>query len=401
MLEFRSLLNIFNKQDKPEQVVQQKQYTDFKMLNSSMPYFSNFNQNIYANEIVRSCIHAIASNAAKLNIKHFLRGTDNEKSSIQRLLNRPNPFMSTYDFIYKTVSLLYTSNNVFIYCRYDNNGKLTGLYPINYSNVKLVEYQDIVYAQFMFLTGFKVTIELNELIFLRRHYNQHDMFGDNALEPLYNVLSVHNTAQQGMEYAIKSSANIRGLLKFIGNLSDKDKKTNKDQFVADYLNISNNGGVASLDHKADYIPVESKPMILDEKLMLYVRDSICRYFNTSDKIITSNYNEDEYNAFYSSVIEPLAIQFSQEFTYKLFTPTEIGFGNEILFSADRMTFASTKTKSDLIKSLMPLGLLSINESREIMEMSKLNEEEADKHIISLNYVELSKQNAYQTGKEDD
>ncbi len=396
MLELRSLLDIFKK-NKPDNQASQ-QYTDFKMLNSSMPYFTNYNQNIYANEIVRSCIHAIASNAGKLNIKHNLKGVNTSNSQLQRVLNRPNPYMSTYDFIYKTVSLLYTSNNVFIYCQYDSSNKLTALYPINYSNVKLVEYQGQVFAQFRFLTGFQVTIELEQLIHLKRHYNENDMFGSDALSPLSPILSVLNTAYQGMENAIKNSAIIRGLIKFEGNYSEKDLLKAKNIFTTDYLNINNNGGIASMDAKGTYIPLDSKPMILDEKLMQFTRESIYRYFNISEKIITSNYTESEYNAFYNSVIESIAIQFSQEFTNKLFTAKEIGFDNQILFSSDRLLFASTQTKTAMIQQFMPLGLLSINEARQIMELSPINSEEADKHIISLNYVELSKQNEYQTGE---
>ena len=120
----------------------------------------------------------------------------------------------------------------------------------------------------------------------------------------------------------------------------------------------------------------------------------CRDY-VSEEIVRSKYTEDEYNAFYSSVVEPIAIQLSLEFTYKIFTDKEIGHRNEIIFSAERMTFASNATKADVIAKLMPLGIFSINQACEIMEMPKINEEFADKHIISLNYVNASKADKYQ------
>jgi hypothetical protein len=109
----------------------------------------------------------------------------------------------------------------------------------------------------------------------------------------------------------------------------------------------------------------------------------------------SNYSEEEFNGFYESVIEPIAIQLSLEFTAKLFTQRELGFGNKIIFESNRLQFASNTTKVTVIKELMPLGLLTINESREILNLSPV--EDGDKRLVSLNYVQADKQNLYQLG----
>lgn len=394
--ETRSLFNNFFGENKPKSI---EGSTQLKMINSLVPYFTNFDGDIYNSDIVRSCIHAIASNTAKLKPKHKVGGLSaDKKSDIERLLSvRPNKFMSCYDFIYKIVSLLYTSNNVFIYIRYVDN-KLEGLYPINYSSVELIEYQNDIYAKFNFMTGQQVTIPLTELIHLRRHFNRNDMFGEDALKPLYPTLNVNSTVIQGIMNAVQKSAGLRGFLKFNMVLSPKDMKAQKDTFVADYMNLSNNGGIAATDGKFDYVPLELKPIIADDKQMTLVRDNIYRYFNVSEKIITSNYNEDEYNAFYSSVIEPIAIQLSQEFTSKLFTDREQGFGNEIEFSADRITFASLKTKVLMVRNLLPIAAISVNQAKAIFDLPAIDG--GDKHIMSLNYVDYDKANQYQLGEDD-
>lgn len=394
-IEVRSLFNKFFG-NKPTDV---QGATQLQLVNSLIPYFYNFDGDIYNSDIVRSCIHAIANNAAKLNPKHTVDGiSQGKKSDIERLLSlRPNRFMSTYDYIYKIVSLLYTSNNVFIYVRY-NGTKLEGLYPINYTSVELLEYQGEIYVKFLFLTGQMVTIPLSELIHLRRHYNRNDLFGEDALLPLKPVLNIATVENQGIEHAIKSTAGLRGLLKYTTMLKPEDLKKQKDDFVKDYLNISNNGGVAALDSKADYVPLEMKPIVADDKQMAFSRDTIYRYFNISEKIITSNYTDDEFNAFYNSVLEPIAIQLSQEHTYKLFTDRELGFGNGILFSLDRIIFASLKTKGALIKDLTPLGVLSQNQGKSILDLPPV--EGGDKHIVSLNFVNKDKADKYQLGEDD-
>ena len=52
-----------------------------------------------------------------------------------------------------------------------------------------------------------------------------------------------------------------------------------------------------------------------------------------------------------------------------------------------------------INTLLPLGILSINEARTILELETIDN--GDRHLVSLNYVDLSKANEYQLGKEDD
>ena len=77
---------------------------------------------------------------------------------------------------------------------------------------------------------------------------------------------------------------------------------------------------------------------------------------------------------------------------------EKGHGNEIVFEANRLQYASASTKYKMIKDLMPLGILSVNEAREILNMAAI--EDGDKRQISLNYVDANKQNQYQLGEQE-
>ena len=372
--------------------------TRFELINDYSSTFFNYEGDLYDSDIVRSCIHAIASNAAKLKPRHIYDGQSKASSNLEKLLQlRPNPYMNTYDFIYKVVSQLYSTNNAYIYVKYEY-GKIVGLYPINYSNAELKEYKGEMYITFTFLTGKSVTIPYVEIIHLRKHFNKNDMFGEEALQPVRHTLNLNNTISQGIINAIKSSAKIRGLLKFTTPLRPDDLKRQKDEFVQNYLRYENDGGIAAIDSKAEFQQLNSNPTLIDDKQMSIIRENILRYFNISEAIITSNYTEDEYNAFYSSVIEPIAIQLSLEFTSKLFSEREKGFGNQIVFSAERLTFANNVTKANLINTLMPLGLLSINEARAILELAPIDG--GDKYLQSLNFVDSSKANKYQIGEDD-
>jgi hypothetical protein len=118
-------------------------------------------------------------------------------------------------------------------------------------------------------------------------------------------------------------------------------------------------------------------------------------------MVSGEYSEDDFAAFYESVIEPFALQMSLEYTRKIFTPRERAFGREIIFGGERLEFASAKTRISMLKELLPYGLLTINESRKILSLPELPD--GDKRLQSLNFVNAAKANEYQEieGEEND
>lgn len=396
-MEVRNMLDkIFGAKSPPQQT------TYYKTLNDFAPSFSPFNGTLYDSDICRTCIDAIAKNAAKLKPRHIRRingGIADVHDNLEWLLSvRPNEYMSAYDFLYKVVSNLYSTNNAFVYVK-TVRGQITGLYPINYNSIEMVEYQNEMYCKFLFGTGFQMTVPYTDLIHLRRHYNRNDLFGEDGTKPFISTLNLMSTINQGIANAIKSSARIRGLLKFTGSIRPEDMEAARAKFVENYLNISNAGSIAATDTKAEFVPMDNKPQTADAEQMKLVKENAYEYFGVNEKIIKADYSESDWDSFYESVIEPIAIQLSLECTGKLFTNREQGHGNEVIFESNRLQYVSAKTKIQLIKELSPLGLLSVNEGREIFNLCPI--EDGDKRYVSLNYVDADKQNEYQLGKEDE
>lgn len=373
----------------------------FELINKTYGTCNGFSGDIYSEATVRSCIHSIATHCAKLKPQHRKERTVIEDNLNRMLSLRPNPYMNSFDFIYKIVTQLLCTNNAFVYIHYDETGRISGFFPINFSTLRLLEYKGELFVEFSFCGGKRTCLPYADLIHIRRHFNDDDIFGSAQREVLRAPLDVLSAINQGIINTIKLSAGLRGLLKFKSVTPPDKQKKIKDDFVESYLNINNADGFATLDPSTEFQELKLAPQTADDKQTAIARENIYRFFNVSEEIVRSKYTEDEYNSFYSSVVEPIAIQLSLEFTYKIFTEKEIGHHNEIIFSAERMTFASNATKAEVIAKLMPLGIFSINQACEIMEMPKINEEFADKHIISLNYVNASKADKYQNVDGDD
>lgn len=398
MKEKRSLFQtIFG--NKKEKVNVSK--TRLEMLNSYNAQFTTLNNNTYDSKVARQCIDRIATHCAKLIPKHIQDTiTNNIKGDINFLLqNEPNPIMSRFDFIYKTISMLYTDSNAFVYIAKDKEGFITGFYPILAMDYDLL--QDVtgnIYLQFQFVNGKKYTLPYLELIHLRLFYNKHDIFGSNN-KILKTDLETAHTASEGIKNAIRTTNNLKGILKYTNAmLKEKDLKTNKENFVNDFLNLENESGIAAIDGKAEFQEVNLKPITLDKEQLAQVNYNIFDYYGISEKIVRNDFTEEEWNAFFEGVIEARAMQMSDAFTNKIFSYKARKEGHKIVFTANRLQYASLSSKTKLLQIIAPFGMIKTDEGREIIDLPPLGGKEGEKILQSLNNIDSSIANKYQEGE---
>ena len=396
--EKRNLFNMIfgKKQNKPKDILQ----TQFQLLSGWNTQFTTLQEGTYNSKVARQAIDRIATHCAKLVPKHIQTDiTNNIKGEINFLLsNQPNPIMNTFDFIYRIISLLYTDCNAFVFIAKDKTGFITGFYPVLATNYELLQSADgTMYLQFDFVNGQTYTIPYLELIHLRLFYNKNDIFGMSN-RVLNTDLETAHTASEGINNAIKTTSNLKGILKY-GNsmLKEKDLQNNKEKFVKDFLNLENESGIAALDAKAEFQEVNLKPITLDKDQLERVNYNIFDYFGISEKIINNSFTEEEWNAFYEGVVEPRAIQMGYAFTNKIFKKQSIRDGHKIVFTANRLQYASLKTKTELLKVVAPWSMIRVDEGREILDLPPLGGEEGSRILQSLNNIDSSIANQYQVG----
>lgn len=368
------------------------------MLNSYSNKVYNWNDDLYNNDAVRACIDAIARSFAKMEPQHRLKGVQ-KKSQLNYLLPfRPNPYMSAYDFWYKVISALYMENNTYIYPQRDSLGNVVALYQIRYSVAELQEdAAGNMYLSFTFTGGQKTTVPLDNIVVLRRHYFDNDFFGSGNHRPLYPIINLLHIINQGVINSVKTIGRIVGILKVVGNLQPEDRLAKKQQFEHDFLSASEGGGVVVTDGSFDYININQAPAaVVDDKNVSLANAKIYNYFGIGINIVSGTFTEQEWNNFYEQTLEPLAVQISQELTYKLFSQREIEFGNSIEFVADRLSYMSTASKVSMYGALKEIGVISKGQLATIFNLPL--PPDADKYLQSLNYVDTGIINDYQIAK---
>lgn len=314
--------------------------------------------------------------------------------------------MTTSEFIYKVISLLLLNNNAFIYLTYDQNGKISGLYPLNPLKVEIK--QDLTNSLFLdmdFGEGENYTLPYETMVHLKRLYKKHEIFGgDGAVsnhKQLLKNIQTNESLITGLENAIKSSFQIKGLLKMNAMLSEKDKQRQKELFDEGLKNSTSRNGssIVPIDLKSDYIPLSTDPKLIDKDTLNFVQNKILNYFGVSEGILNSTYDENEYNAFYENTLEPLTIFLSNAFSKALLSRAELQAGEQIMFYGERLNYASWASKITAIEKLMGLGIFSINESRGVLGYPPI--EDGNKRIQSLNFVNAKLADEYQIGKEQE
>ena len=320
--------------------------------------FSSFGTDIYANDVVRACIRTLAKYTSKASVSVVRNGETVDKQLQDLLEYRPNLYMNGKDFLQKCRTLYEVNNTVFIYIQRDDRMTVTGLYPMPAGQYEALDVGGELYVKFIYPT-FATVLAWDDLAVLRKDYNKSDIFGDTN-DAILTSLELLDTTNQGMANAIKSTSNLRGIIKHTkAGLSPDDVKKFADRFVNDYMSMSNGSGIASMDAYQEYIPINVQPLLANYKSVEELRNNVHRYFGTNDDIVMGKASPDDRESFHDSEIEPWLLALSQELTYKIYSYRQRVIGTEIVYAADRLEFMSTANKLALVQ-LVDRGAMTPN-----------------------------------------
>ena len=109
-----------------------------------------------------------------------------------------------------------------------------------------------LFCGFMLRDGREVTLPYDDVIHLRRFFNEAEILGEDN-SAIASGIELAQTQNDGIISGIKAGASIRGILSFTQIMSPSKLKEEKDAFVKDYLELGNEGGIVAVDQKMNYI----------------------------------------------------------------------------------------------------------------------------------------------------
>lgn len=382
-------------------------------LNGYAPIYSQFGTNVYASDVVQQALKCIADEIKKLNPTHVrYTGADSVpvKSTIQDVLNEPNPLMTQSEFLEKCTYLLLMNYNLFIIPVYRTwKDEQTGaerryyeaLYPIQPTTVNFIEdASGRLFVQFIFANGYDTTILYENVIHWKYNYSVNQYMGgdwngqpDNSA--LLKTLELNEQLLKGIAKAMNSSYAVNGVVKY-NTLIDDGATMKALQELEAKLNNSESGFLP-LDLKADFTPLKREVELVDDNTLKFIDEKILRTWGIPLDILRGDFTKEQYEAFYQKTLEPLIKSFSQALTKKLFTEREKAFGNRIELYPKELIFLSVSQTLEMLNTLSPTGALYENEKRAALGLRPLPELEG-KRYMSLNWIEADKAAQYQTGE---
>lgn len=377
-----------------------------------VPIYTQFGTNIYASDVVQQALKCIVDEMKKLNPTH-VRIKNNDptpvKSTVQDVLENPNPLMTTNEFLEKVCYLLLMNYNAFIIPTYYTwTDEKTGverryyetLYPIQPTQVDFIEdASGRLFVRFWFWNGEDTTIPYDDVIHIRYNYSVNQYMGGGILgQPdhaaLLKTLQLNEQLLQGVAKAMNASYAVNGVVKY--NTLIDDGKTEKNLQELERKLQNSESGFLPLDLKAEFTPLERKSEIVDDATLKFIDEKILRYFGVPLPILTGDFTKEQYESFYQKTLEPLIKAISQALTKKLFTSREKAFGNRVELYPKELIFMTVTQTLEMINILSPTGALFENEKRVALGLRPLPELEG-KRYMSLNWVEADKAAQYQLG----
>lgn len=370
---------IFKKADK------QITYNWVDILSGRAPiYWTDFGSNIYASDVVQQAVYSIVTELKKLDPVHVRRAANGSDfvsvdGNIQSVLDMPNPFTTTSDFIEKIAWTLLLNYNAFIYPLWE--GKLLkGLYPLNPS---LVEFDPDyggsgqTWVRLHFRNGYKGDLPYESLIHLRYKFSASEYMGGNEdgqpdFDPLLDTLKLNDSLLKGLAKSLNIQTAINGLVKLKTMANYEDQVAKIKEFEQKLQ--ANESGIGITDIASEFVPITKQVQLLDATTLEFIDKKILRTFGVSIPIVDGDYTPQQYEAFYQKTLEPIVKSIGQAFTKGLFTNHAAqGFKNQIVFYAKELIFMNTDQKIKLFDILVDSESCYKNEMRTAFGMRPLKE----------------------------
>lgn len=383
-----------------------------EMLDGYTPIFSQFGTDIYASDVVQQAVSCIVGEIKKLRPLH-IKTVEFDimpvKGSIQSVLENPNERMTTSEFLEKMTWQLYLNYNAFAVPTYyvwkDKNGNerrhYTAIYPIAPKVVDFLEDPTgQLFIQFTFANGYKATFPYEDVVHWKLKYSVNEYMGGNYNgqpdnDALLKTLDLNHQLLEGLRKAMKSSFAINGVVK-IKTVMDKEKQLAAIKEFEKKIQNSESG-ILPVDVTNEYIPIDKKIQLVDDKTLKFIDEKILRHHGVSLPILTGDYTKVQYEAFYQKTLEPLIISLQQAFTKTFFTSRERAFGNSIAFYPKDLIFMDISQTLEFVRLLGDSGGLMENEKRHAFGMMPLPEL-VGVRMQSLNYVNAKYADNYQLGR---
>lgn len=333
---------------------------------------------------VYACIKILSESVAKLPLKVYretAQGIEKRPDHYlyQLLKSRPNPYMTAFD-LFKTVEAqrnLY--GNAYIVPEVvqsgRDRGKIRWLWPVDAQKVEIWVDDRGVFSPnrrvwyVVRVGGEEARLAPEEII----HLKAMTLDGIAGVSPLEYLRWLVESGAAGTKHIrdfFKNGLQVKGIVHYVGDLNPEAEKKFKERFERMATGLKNAHRVALLPIGYQFQPLELS--MTDAQFLETAQLTIRQIANAfgvkmhqlNDLSRATHTNiEQQQKQFYADTLQAILTQYEQEFTYKLFLPSERANGFYVKFNVDSIVRSDIQTRYNAYRIGIQGGFLKPNEVR--------------------------------------
>lgn len=371
-------------------------------------------ENALKEATVYTCIKIRAESVSKLPLKLY-KGRDEYKTHelYNILKNRPNPYMSSINFWKCIETQRGLKGNAYAYIERNSKGKIIGLYPIDSSNVQLVIDDECLLSRdtklwyIVTVNGIKYKLYPDEILHFVGDITLNGMVGIPPIDYMRCIVENAKASQEYMNQFFKNGLTVKGIIQYIGELSQKAKNTFKKEFEEMSNGLKNAHSISMLPIGYQFQPISLsmadaqflETCNLTKREIASIFGVKSHQLNDLERATFTNISEQQKD-YYVSTLQPSLQTYEQELEYKLLSEYEI-IKNDVHceFNVDSILRSSKKERYETYRIGIQGGFLSANEAR--MKENLPPKEGGDQLIINGSMLPLDLAGAQYKGGGND
>tara|TARA_R110000744_G_scaffold59935_5_gene124369 strand:+ start:582 stop:1805 length:1224 start_codon:yes stop_codon:yes gene_type:complete len=345
---------------------------------------------------VWAAIRILSESVAQLPISLIEREENGDKINrtnhpLYNLLhNKPNEYITYFSFIQKIMVDLCLNGNSYVKIERNGAGRPIALYPIDFDNVEIREYED-KYYYFNSETG--EAIEYEEMLHFKT-MSQNGMIGLSPIDTCANSISWGLGLEAYGNSYFSNGAKVSGVLETDRALSTEAVDRLRNSFDNNYSKIGDSNKTLILEEGLKFNSIsmsnEASQFLASRQFSI---EEVCRIFNVPPHMLAdlskssfSNIQEQS-REFVQYSLQPYLSMIEQEMTNKLFKKNESG-KLFVEFNVNALLRGNPKDRAEYYRTMLNIGAISINEIRQKENMNRV--EEGDNLFMQLNMTTVDK-----------
>lgn len=350
---------------------------------------------------VWACVKIKSNQLATLPFNFYKKDKKGNSSiafnaAAQRVMKRPNPFMSAFDFKFAMMAAKMLHGNGYALINRDGNYLPLELIPLHPSTVT-PELKDNI-LQYVIRQNNKIFIESSDNILHFKGFSLDGLVGLSAIKTEAQNLGLALASQNELKNFYEKGSKIAGFVSYPNKL-ETISKLKSEQALVDKISGSHpTTQVPIFDNGAKYVPVGVNPAeALWLEMMGYGVEEICRIFGVPPHLVaslkqsTNNNIEHQGMDFVNHGLLPEAKSFEEELDRKLLTTFESA-DHYSKFNMNGLLRGDSAARAALYQTLHNIGAINANQVRALEEMNSY--EGGDTYFIQLNQIDVTKSTDY-------